>query len=135
MLFIYSIIIHFCFLVHSDRIPRIVVKVQLRHNHNHDERYSLKFLKPTAEVQNTFLNLFKAGFTPSKARQIYINELKNEYEDQYSAIAEDSSIVPSLGWVYRFYSKKFTDQLKTSSLKCDFISTLNEHEMHEEIVT
>lgn len=110
----------------------LVVILSSDHNHALSTTDSWNFLKVTDETTKRYLELFEAGYTPSKARLAYIQELKTKLgEKGYFEIAAQRSVNPDSTTVFNLwtkYCKRFGSVNGPDSyLKAvDFISKLNE---------
>ena len=110
----------------------LVVILSSDHNHALSTTDSWNFLKVTQETTNRYLELFEAGYTPSKARLAYIQGLKAKLGKKgYFEIAARRSVNPDSTTVFNLwtkYCKRFGSVNGPDSyLKAvDLISKLNE---------
>ena len=79
----------------EEACSNLVVILSSEHNHALSSTDSWNFLKVTDETKNRYVELFEAGYTPSKARLAYISELKSKLgENGYFEVAARRSVNP-----------------------------------------
>ena len=87
------------------------MKIEYVHNHEIQTTKAWSFLGVSKETVERYFQLFQDSYTPSKARLVYIAELKEKLgEEEFFKISSKRSINPPSGTVFDLftkYSKKF----------------------------
>ena len=87
------------------------MKIEYVHNHEIQTTKAWSFLGVSKETVERYFQLFQDSYTPSKARLVYIAELKEKLgEEEFFKISSKRSINPPSGTVFHLftkYSKKF----------------------------
>lgn len=83
----------------------LIARVKLVGNHNHPTNCaaSTKFRPVSEEVRSKFLSLFHDGYTPAKAFRLHLQNLKEEYNDEFHKIQNDRYYCPNMKWVVRLH--------------------------------
>ncbi|XP_049945324.1 uncharacterized protein LOC126427142 [Schistocerca serialis cubense] len=80
------------------------MKLTLNHNHSIDSAASLKYRKPSREVQETLISLFQKGHSPASALQCIKTDIQLNHSD-YPLVLGDRSQCPDYKFCYNLYRK------------------------------
>ena len=92
--------------VGNEACPNLVMILSSEHNHSISSTDSWNFLKVSKDTERRYIELFEAGYTPSKARLAYIKELKSKLgEAGYFEVASKRSVNPDSTSVFNMWTK------------------------------
>jgi hypothetical protein len=101
----------FCTVYRSQKsIPEgYCLNVFYKHCHNHllKAADAQRLLRPSPELTDKFISLFKNNHSPSSALDSHKFDLQMEHGDNYFHAAANGSLCPSLSWCYKLYYKHF----------------------------
>lgn len=77
--------------------------------HNHSVYFgdTLKFRKPSIEVENAFRRMLLDGFSPAHALKNFMTHLELQPADHYISSISDRTKCPDYNWVHHFSGKLF----------------------------
>ena len=84
------------------------LEMTLLYDHNHDvtSTDAWNFLKVSKETEERYWQLFEQAYTPSKARLIYLEELKAKLgQEEYFKRSSSRAINPGRGYIFRLNTK------------------------------
>ena len=112
---------------------KLNIKLDYNHNHEINSTDSWNFLNVRQETIDRYEELFVLGYTPSKARLVFISELKAKYGEQgFFQISSNRSINPDRGFVFNLCTSYYKRKVGTVNgpdtyLKAvEFIEKVNE---------
>lgn len=87
-------------------------EITIHHHHNHPVHAAdaLRRRRPSKEVEDKFLKMFKSGLSPLTAIESHKFDLQVEHGENYYEVAADGSKCPSNFWVYRLFKKNCVKQ-------------------------
>lgn len=95
----------------DDQCANLAMILSSQHNHNLSSTDAWNFLRVSSETKNRYEQLFEAGYTPSKARLVFVKELRAKLgETGYLEISGRRSVNPDSTTVFNLwttYTKKF----------------------------
>ncbi|KAK3916852.1 Uracil phosphoribosyltransferase, partial [Frankliniella fusca] len=85
------------------------LEVQIDHCHNHplNAADSLRHRRPTPQVKEKFLEMFKNGHSPASALRTFQYDLQVEQGDDFWKVLADGALCPNEQWCYYQYYKQF----------------------------
>lgn len=76
------------------------------HNHTKNCALTLKYKRIQPEIRKKFLIMFER-LNPQKAYSEQMNDLKNEYGEDFHLVKGNGSVCPKKKWVYNLYYHVF----------------------------
>lgn len=89
----------------SNLITSTLISVNFNHNHPIIAADSLRFRKPSKELEKKFLQLFQSGHTPASSIQAHNLDIVLENPDDFEILLSDNSLSPNYQWVSRLHKK------------------------------
>ncbi|KAE8740735.1 hypothetical protein FOCC_FOCC013755 [Frankliniella occidentalis] len=77
------------------------------HNHPLAVADSLRLRRPTQQVKDAFLELYRSGHSPSSAHRTFTFDLQMKHGDEFFKVLADGAQCPTKQWCYQLYYKTF----------------------------
>ena len=105
-----------CNLNHTGENPtcfKLAVSLNYDHTHAVDSSNSWNFLDVEEPARLRLLQLFEEGMTPSKAKRVFEDELREKHGDEWLEISSKRSINPDTNYVFNLHTQYWKDKFGT----------------------
>ena len=123
-----------CNLNHTGETPtcfNLAVSLNYDHTHAVDSSNSWNFLDVEEPARLRLLQLFEDGLTPSKAKRVFEDELREKFGEEWLEISSKRSINPDTNYVFNLHTQYWKEKFGTINgpdsyqKSKDFIDTYN----------